>query len=634
MTDENTSAPPVAVSTSSLHQSLGALRDAHLALRRALANVADPLDREQRIRDFLAGAAKAGAFIEDAKERRVAQGILDFWSAELAAFPQAKTRDFATLMLAPFEAASTSSPQGDQPTENLDGQRALIRLAALARQWRDSGKRPGYLLNGDTVKEAARFADRDADLAEFVRASQDAASARKKMIFGGSAVFAVAALIVAAGFYYWQFYYLPAARDQAIRELKVKETATPARQAATLRWLSNRQNWMPPYDFSGAVNIKHVRLPGVKMWAANFSRVNFDDVEFPGANLNAVSFSGSEFSFDGNGGRSDFRDAVLWRALFRNARIASTSFAGADLYRAIFDRAILCDVDFAGASLRSASFWAVTMDEKTEEHLKNVAWWQAVGWPWKEILKLAVPHQKNADAAVVNQEDEARNARLKQSRGFQEDMREPKENLMRAAPGSLDRVLALNDMAWTLAIWGVDIAGPKSPSDPCAATGIPANGLQAAEQAVCIATKLNGDGDKKGSYKDLLSNLRDTLAYIQMQRGEMDPALQTFQQMGKDDPAALEGSESTQFRYAIAQYTVAGNDQDKAAAIQRFTTAVKDNLYQPSHEVQTLRDYIFPVKEFVDVLHASADRLWPEVHNQSGVHNQTGCPAVKAAGAK
>ena len=117
------------------------------------------------------------------------------------------------------------------------------------------------------------------------------------------------------------------------------------------------------------------------MWAANFSLVNFDNVEFPGANLNAPSFSGSEFSFDGNGGRNDFGGAVLHRALFRNAKIASTSFAGADLYRAIFDRAILCDVDFSGASLRSASFWAVTLDKKTEDHLKNTAWWLAVGWP-------------------------------------------------------------------------------------------------------------------------------------------------------------------------------------------------------------------------------------------------------------
>jgi hypothetical protein len=625
MTDQNAAAPPGAVSTGSLHQSLAAVREAHLVLRRALADVADPLEREQRIRDFLTGAAKAGAFIEDPKERRVAQGILDFWGAELAAFPQAQTRDYTTLMLAPFDATATSSPQGDQPTQNLDEQRALIRLAALARQWRDSGKRPGYLLYGDAVKEAARFADRDANLAEFVTASRDAVSGRRKMWFGSAAAFVVAALIVAAGFYHWQFSYLPTGRDQAIRELKVHETATPARQAETLRWLSDRQLWLPPYDFSGAVDMKHVRVPGLRMWAANFSRVNFDDVEFPNANLNAVSFSGSEFSFDGNGGRNNFSNAVLWRALFRNARIRSTSFAGADLYRAIFDRAILCDVDFAGASLRSASFWAVTLDPKTEENLKNVAWWQAVGWPWSEILKLAVPHPKNVDVAVVNQEDEARNARLKQSRGFQEDMRDPKDNLARAAPGSLDRVLALNDMAWTLAIWGVDIAGPKSPSDPCTATGIPENGLQAAEQAVCILTKLNGEGDKKGVYKDLLSNLRDTLAYIQMQRGEMDATIQTLQEMGKDDPAALETSESTQFRYAIAQYAVAGNDQDKAAAIKRFTTAV--SKYQPSHEVQTLRDYIFPVKEFVDVLKASSNRTWPEVENQAT------CQPLKPAGA-
>src|SRR4051794_10024614 len=123
MTEENAAAAPGAVSPGSLRQSLATLREAHLVLRRALANIADPAEREQRIPDFLAGASKAGTFIEDAKERRVAQGILDFWSAELAAFPQAQPRDFATLMLAPFEATATASPEGDQPVQNLDEQR-------------------------------------------------------------------------------------------------------------------------------------------------------------------------------------------------------------------------------------------------------------------------------------------------------------------------------------------------------------------------------------------------------------------------------------------------------------------------------------------------------------------------------
>ena len=108
------------------------------------------------------------------------------------------------------------------------------------------------------------FADRDPNLAEFVTASRDAVSARKKAIFGSVGGFIIAALIVAVGFYYWQFHYLPAARGSAIRELKVSETATPARQAETLRWLSYRQPWQPPYDFSGAVKIKQVRLPGLK----------------------------------------------------------------------------------------------------------------------------------------------------------------------------------------------------------------------------------------------------------------------------------------------------------------------------------------------------------------------------------
>ena len=220
----------------------------------------------------------------------------------------------------------------------------------------------------------------------------------------------------------------------------------------------------------------------------------------------------------------------------------------------------------------------------------------------------------------MREEDKALNDRLKRSRGFEEDIGIPTESLKQATPGSLDRVLALNDMTWTLAIWGVDVTGPKSPSDPCAATGVPVNGLQAAEQAVCIAKKLN----EKGAYNDLLANLRDTLAF-QMQRGEMSEALQTFEEMARDDPGFLENSKSSQFRYAIAQHA---GGRDKTAAIQKFTTAVNDKLYQPSHELQALRDYIFPVKELVDVLRASANKLWPEVYNQ------TECPAAKSAGAK
>jgi len=138
--------------------------------------------------------------------------------------------------------------------------------------------------------------------------------------------------------------------------------------------------------------------------------------------------------------------------------------------------------------LRLASFWGVTSDEQTKEHLKNTAWWLAVGWPWSDIEKLA-------------HDGKARSDRLKQSLGFQHDIGDATRSLSRSSPGSLDYALALSDMAFTYAIWGIDLTGPGYTSDPCAAQGVPENGRRAAEQAVCIVGKLkHRRGEKRIVY--------------------------------------------------------------------------------------------------------------------------------------
>ena len=159
----------------------------------------------------------------------------------------------------------------------------------------------------------------------------------------------------------------------------------------------------------------------------------------------------------------------------------------------------MCDVDFSGANLRNASFWAVKLDDKTKDNLKNTAWWLAVGWPWSEIEKLAPPHQNTADRSKEIKDEKARIDRLKASSGFQDDIGRSKGKFERSSAGTLERALALNDLAWTDAVWGLDITGPKekSSADPCAADNIPATAHDAAEQAVCIVGKLNSEGDKK-----------------------------------------------------------------------------------------------------------------------------------------
>jgi hypothetical protein len=616
------------------YQSLAALRDGHLALKQSISESAMPgaANTAASIRAYLAKARDAGAFITDARERRSAQGILDYWSAELAGLPDAAAEDFAPLLLLPADTErAATAPQGDRAesaatTANKETDRALIRLSAMARQWRDSGKQAGYLLSGETIEEAARFKDQDPNLAEFVEASQQVVEREKKFRKRlWSTIAVVSVLLAVAGTAIWYTEYLTKRYDRFLAQIQTSGTVNNVELVRTLRTLDFIQPLRAPYDLSGLPKLANINLPGLRLYAPNFAGVEFSHVGLPGASLPVATFSAASFSFDG-GGDNDFSVAELRQAQFRNARIAFTSFAGADLYRAVFDRSILCDVNFSGANLRNASFWAVTLNDKTKEHLKNTAWWLAVGWPWSEIEKLAPPHQNTADRSKELKEESARVIRLKASSGFQEDIRRSRETIQRSSVGTLERALALNDLAWTDAVWGLDVTAPaeKSAADPCAADNIPATAHDAAEQAVCIVGKLNSEGDKKGSQTELLSSLRDTWAYVQMQSNEMPAAVKTFEEIARDDPNSLEAGE-TSFRYAIAQYAVGA---DKPAAIQRFKYAIEEKRYQPTHELQTLRDYIFTVSEFVDVLKKSANTLWPPVAND------TPCPVRKSAAAQ
>jgi Pentapeptide repeats (8 copies) len=616
------------------YESLAALRDGHLALKQSISDSAVPgtAGTAASIRAYLARARQAGAFIADAKERRSAQGILDYWSAELAGLPDATAEDFTPLLLLPADTERSAAPQADRAesaaaTANKETDRALIRLSAMARQWRDSGKQPGYLLAGETIEEAARFKDQDPNLAEFVEASQEVVVRRRRFRRRlGSGIAALCVLLIALGVTVWYTEYLKNSLLRLQKRIQTSGTVHNDDVISTLRKLDLVQPLSPPYDLSGLPKLTNINLPRLRLYAPNFAGVEFSKIGLRGANLPVATFSAANFSFDDSGGDNDFSGAELRQAQFRTARIAFTSFAGADLYRAIFDRSILCDVDFSGANLRNASFWAVTLNDKTKDNLKNTAWWLAVGWPWSEIEKLAPPHQNTADRSKEINDEKVRIDRLKASPGFLDDIGSSKETLAHSSAGTLDRALALNDMAWTDAVWGIDITVPKekSSADPCAGDGVPATAHIAAEQAVCIVDKLNSEGDKKGTQTELLSSLRDTWAYVQMQSDEMTGAVKTFEEIVRDDPNFLDSGE-TSFRYAIALYAAGG---DKTAAIQKFTAAINDKRYQPTHELQTLRDYIFTVSEFVDVLRTSANKLWPPVPNQ------TACPVRKSADAQ
>jgi uncharacterized protein YjbI with pentapeptide repeats len=587
------------------YKSLAALRLAHLDLMRARGKKDRGASSAAMIRDFLRRAQAAGAFIADDEDRHKAQSILDYWTAELVSDSEGFDTDFSPAVLADPEKAGADEQQPDQSELMLqkrrDEAREQVRLAAAARQWRDAGEDPGYLLRGEALEKAKRFQGSDQAIDEFIRASEAARANRKKIAFYVLAC----VLLTGVGFFLFQFKGLPILRDWAIAT--IKDQGTRGRDVGEIKsrqlWLLGLyQSWLPPYDLSG-VNTQFEKIsrppllglyaPKLRLHAPNFSQARFINVDFQGADLANASFNDSLVA-----GVTRFNGANLAFAKFREARILSpsttqtgwTSFAGAALFRAAFDKAYFNQVNFSGADLRRASFWSVSFDDQFAQGFRNTAWWLADGWSSCQVKELIdIPQDSQL---------------LKNSEAFKEDLKDGTAGFQANTPGTWSRARYLNGLAWTRAIWGVDLTptdnAPRNSGGDClTATAVPGDALEAGRQAVCLAEKLiekPGNDEVPGSYHDL-ANFRDTHGYILLQLDHKEEARRVLERAAEDlgTPDAL-------FRSAIANYAVgntprAHEDLEKSLALG----------YAPSHELWNLRKYIRDtprVFEFVD-------KVWP-----------------------
>jgi hypothetical protein len=572
MTDRGDERP---AETSDKFQSLAALRVAHLDLMRSR-----PQDKKlgralhaAAIRQSLDRMRTAGAFISDEDERQKAQSILDYWNAELVSSLDTFETDLTPALLAPFDEQRVGSTQPPHQAEaelkqRREASRDQIRFAAASRLWRDSGKKHGYLLFGEAITQAAKFRDLDPDIADLVGASEEARhSRRNRWITAVSA-----AVLVVVGLYSSQFYLLPRLSKWGIENIiknPRRDLSTKQYTLWTLRWI---QPWMPPFDLSGQkVQLENINLTRIRYYSANFSKASFANVDFSQADLRNASFSESHI-FKG----SRFNNSDLSLAQFSDARIEATSFAEAELYRTIFDRACLLDVNFSGADLRSTSFWGTSLDAASTRQFANTAWWFADGWSSSQIQDLV-----NLDQSKL------KDNRYLNGKEYRDQDRSSIEDTQ---AGTLDRAIALNGLAWTLATWGVDIVGTNAasarPAQTCdkamELTDVPDNALDAAEQAVCIAKQLNESGDAQA--KEYLANLQDTRAYVLMQiPGRMAEAAAAYQQ----DILPTVRIGETLFRSAVAEYAL--GHQDKATA---ELTESMDKQYLPTHELRQLKNYI------------------------------------------
>ena len=567
MTDRANERP---AETSDKFQSLAALRVAHLDLLRSR-----PQDKKlggalpaAAIRQSLDRMRTAGAYISDEDERQKAQSILDYWNAELVSSLDTFEKDLTPALLAPFDerrAGSTQLPHQAEAElkQRREASRDQIRFAAAARLWRDSGKKHGYLLFGEAIAQAAKFRDLDPDIADLVGASEEARNSRRNRW--------LTIVLVVVGLYSFQFFGLPILSNWAIVKIIKNPKGDERTKKYTLWMLRWIQPWMPPFDLSGRdVRLQGINLAGIKFYSANFSQASFAKVDFSQADLRNASFSESRI-FE----RSSFNNTDLSLAQFSDAKVEATSFAEAELYRTIFDRACLLDVNFSGADLRSTSFWGTSFDAASTRQFANTAWWFADGWSSSQI----------GDLVKLDQ------SKLKDNRFLSGEYREKdRESVKDTRAGTYDRANALNVLAWTLATWGVDIAGTNAasaqPAQTCdkvmESTDVPDNALDAAEQGVCILKQLSESGNAEA--KEVLPNLQDTRAYVLMQiPGRMAEAAAAYQQ---DIIPALATGE-TLFRSAVAQHAL--GKQAEAEVDLRRSMALQ---YLPTHELQQLKNYI------------------------------------------
>jgi uncharacterized protein YjbI with pentapeptide repeats len=640
------------------------LRAAHLELRDSCSTgrPADASTLATRIREFLTKAQRTGAVLMDPNIRRAAQSVLDYWSAELAGLPGAKTEDFVPFMLAQPEISTLSAVE--QPTaenaqlqQNKEEQRALIRFSGMARQWRNANKQPDYLLTGEALQQARPLANQDSDLKELVDASDAAEKARirkrKRMILYGSLA-AVCIVGTVAGLLIWQNYALPDESKSWIRN--IQETTSSEIQTTNLGRLAFVQPWTPPYDLSGTRKLTNISFQGLRLYAPNFSSVKFSRIKVAKAQLPAASFNKSAMGIDSKSddpGESpfkwndvgtwfrwvpywhnvrwnhpgswlhrepvwnnvkwnDFTSAELRSSQFREAQIVATSFSGADLYRAVFDRAVLCDVNFTHADLLSASFWGSTLDTRTYGWLRKTAWWVATGWSSTDLAQLNDRRGKNPSDSqsqsvfppTTAEDRRALRHALKTSPRFRTEVEIPAGE---TKLGTFGRAVALNDMAWALANWGIDGDNLEKPSPCDQPTAKPTEALDAASQAICIIEALKKAGSQeKGSqemdYDYWLANFHDTQAYILMQANRMPEA----QALYEEDLTRTEADGGRLFRYAVA-LNANGKQSD---AKPKFETAISDKQYLPTTELQNLSKHIPRYVE--DIAYAASDRAYPD----------------------
>jgi tetratricopeptide (TPR) repeat protein len=415
--------------------------------------------------------------------------------------------------------------------------RANLRDAALA--WRRANKDKSRFLQTSQVKDAMTYGNLDELEKEFVTSSRR----RQRRFYLRSAL--MAAVLVGAlplAYYAYRTLYVPWMFDRDLNTVKA-DASPPEKRIEALRRLTEYQKIQPKDIDLSSIQLKGDKpdgldLSGLTASSLILTQATLENVNFQNARLPSSSFIRSAIN------RSNFESAFLRFARFDNSFIGSSKLSNTDLFRAVFNGAQLCRVNFSEAIVRYASFSDVTFDDDQSPNFENSAWWLAFGWN-KHQRELLIKQTANIDPKTM--------------KSFRDELK----SVDVPSQGPVKRAQVLNEKAWTLATFGVD--------------------LNDAEDLVREALKIYGDNGNSVINEREVANTQDTLAYILMQKGKWAEA----ESLLSGALRATQEDESVLFRYAVTLW-MQGNEQQ---ALIQLTKSIARN-YSPSHELFVLRNRI------------------------------------------